>query len=73
MNKNTIVAPDAVTDFRGEVLFRCGICHLVLTKDDFFEMSLRLPDQGESRDAYCEAELIDEMSHTACLRAARAG
>lgn len=64
---------DIVTDFRGRVLFYCGTCGAALTKDDFFDMSLRLPRQTESRDDYCEAELIDEMSHTACLRAARAG
>jgi hypothetical protein len=64
---------DAVTDFRGAVMFHCGVCGAALTKDDFFDMSLRLPDAGESKDAYCEDELIDRMSHTACLRAARAG
>jgi len=64
---------DAVTDFRGIVMFHCGVCGTALTKEDFFEMSLRLPEAGESKDDYCEAELIDRMSHTACLRAARAG
>jgi hypothetical protein len=73
MNDATAITSDAVTDFRGQIMFRCGVCRVALTKEDFFEMSLRLPDSGESKDDYCEAELIDEMSHTACLRAARAG
>jgi hypothetical protein len=73
MNNAAAAAEDTVTDFRGHVMFHCGICRQPLTKDDFFDMSLRLPHHGESRDDYCEAELIDEMSHTACLRAARAG
>jgi hypothetical protein len=44
-----------------------------MTRDHFFETGLRLPDQGESRDDYCDAELIDSVMHVDCLRTTRAG
>ncbi len=59
---------DPVIDCRKQVLFSCSGCGSPLTHDDFFELGLRLPDSGESRDEYCESELIDDVSHTRCLR-----
>lgn len=62
-----------VTDFRGRPLFECTRCGEALTADDFFSLGLRLPDEGESRDDYCEAELIDDAAHRDCAAARRAG
>lgn len=64
---------DVVRDFRGAVMFRCRNCGQPLTADDFFHLGLRLPDEGEERDDYCAAELIDDATHLSCLRARRAG
>lgn len=64
---------DAVRDFRGRVMFHCRDCGHPLTADDFFQLGLRLPDEGEERDDYCAAELIDDATHVSCLRARRAG
>lgn len=63
---------DAVVDYHGRIMFLCGACGAPITKDDFFELGLRLPDNGESTDDYCEAELIDVITHLDCLKAARA-
>ena len=58
-------------DYRGAMMFRCTRCGTGLSPDDIFDLGMRLPDRGESRDDYIEAELIDEMMHVACLRAGR--
>ncbi|HYM15204.1 MAG TPA: hypothetical protein VEZ14_06565 [Dehalococcoidia bacterium] len=63
---------DAVLDFHGRVMFHCGACGAPVGKDDFFELGLRLPDADESKDDYCESELVDSVSHPACLRASGA-
>jgi hypothetical protein len=62
-----------VTDYRGQPLFHCSRCGAALTADDFFALGLRLPDDGESREDYCEAELIDVAEHVDCALARRAG
>jgi hypothetical protein len=64
---------DAVVDYRGRIMFYCGVCAAPITKDDFFHLGLRFPDADESKDDYCESELIDSVTHPACLRASRAG
>jgi len=64
---------DPILDFHGQIMFFCGACGEPLTHDDFYEIGLRLPDQGETRDDYCEAELIDKIEHVDCLRSARTG
>jgi hypothetical protein len=65
---------EPILDGRGVVMFHCSTCGGPITKEDFFEQSLRLPDFDESRDDYCDAELIDEFRHNACIAAAaRAG
>ena len=63
---------EPVLDPHGVVMFHCASCGGPITKDDFFEQSLRLPDYDEGRDDYCDAELLDEIRHTACVRAAKA-
>jgi hypothetical protein len=68
----TSATGDAVVDYHGRIMFFCAACGAPITKDDFFELGLRLPDNGESRDDYCEAELIDAITHLDCLKAARA-
>jgi hypothetical protein len=40
-----------------------------MTRDDFFDLGLRLPE-GESREEYCDAELIDVVEHLRCGSAA---
>lgn len=54
-------------------MFECTRCGEALTADDFFSLGLRLPDEGESRDDYCEAELMDDAAHRDCAAARRAG
>lgn len=63
---------DAVVDFQGRIMFYCAACGSPITKSDIFELGLRLPEPGESKDDYCEAELIDAITHVDCLKAARA-
>jgi hypothetical protein len=58
-----------VSDYRGMILFRCSRCDAPLTSDDFFALGMRLPDDGESREDYCEAELLDSAVHVDCTRA----
>jgi hypothetical protein len=62
-----------LVDRSGRIMFLCSACGSPITRDDFLEMGLRLPDQSESRDDYCDAERIDSVMHVDCLRAARAG
>jgi hypothetical protein len=64
---------DPIVDSSGRIMFFCAACGTPMTRDHFFEIGLRLPDQGESRDDYCDAELIDSVMHVDCLRAARTG
>jgi hypothetical protein len=64
---------EALVDYRGRVMFVCKCCQQPITRDDFFDLGLRVPDTDESRDDYCEAELLDEVSHLDCLSAKRAG
>jgi len=56
-----------LTDDRGDIMFRCAMCWEPMTQDDFFELGLRLPDQGEWAEDYREAELIDRIEHARCL------
>jgi hypothetical protein len=63
----------AVLDRHGRVIFTCADCGEPITTDDFFDLSLRLPDDGESRDDYFAAELLDSLSHLDCARASHAG
>ena len=56
----------AVVDYSGSVMFRCRRCGAALTEEDFFAIGLRLPEHGESREDYCDAELIDDVTHAAC-------
>jgi len=59
-----------VLDYRGSVMFHCRRCGEALTAEDFFALGLRLPDRGESREDYCDAELLDDdVSHAACVAA----
>lgn len=69
----TSSAREAIIDHQGRIMFYCSSCGTPLTKDDFFEIGLRLPDYGETAGDYAEAELLDTISHIDCLRAARAG
>jgi hypothetical protein len=64
---------DPVLDAHGVVMFHCKDCGGPITKEDFFEQSLRLPDLQETRGDYCDAELIDEIRHEKCARPARTG
>ncbi|HZP57562.1 MAG TPA: hypothetical protein VFC53_08390 [Dehalococcoidia bacterium] len=62
-----------VLDPQGRPMFFCATCGGPLTQDDFFAQELRLPERGETRDDYCDAELIDSLKHAACARSSRAG
>jgi hypothetical protein len=68
----TSSSTDAVVDYRGRIMFYCDVCRAPITKDDFFNLGLRFPDADESKDDYCESELVDGVTHPACLRASRA-
>jgi hypothetical protein len=67
------ITRNAILDHQGRVLFACASCGQPITTDDFFDLGLRLPDDDESQDDYFSAELLDELSHTSCTEAKRAG
>jgi hypothetical protein len=48
-------------------LFNCERCAVPLVLEDFVDLGLRLPDEGESRDDYFDAELLDSISHLHCI------
>ena len=64
--------PAPIVDHHGAVMLVCRACGRALTEDDFFELGLRLPERGESREDYRDAELIDEVAHIECAAAATA-
>ena len=64
-------AEGIVRDQRGAPLFRCSLCGAPLTAVDFGRQALRYPESGETAQDYLDAELIDELSHYDCVRAAR--
>lgn len=67
----TTNAHDQLLNIDGRVMFYCRDCREPITREDIFELSLRLPEEGESRDEYMEAELIDDIRHLRCIRAAQ--
>ncbi len=64
---------NAILDRHGGAIFVCADCGEPLTTDDLFDLGLRVPDGGESRDDYFAAELLDSLSHVDCPRGKRAG
>lgn len=60
-----------VIDHRGAIMFHCSYCMAPLTQDDFGDLGMRLPDPGESREDYCDGELIDSLQHVRCAEAIR--
>ncbi|MDE3095861.1 MAG: hypothetical protein KGK07_07655 [Chloroflexota bacterium] len=58
--REVVLGPD------GQPMFTCARCGAPLTKDDFFDLGLRLPDAGERREDYADAELIDTVRHAMC-------
>ncbi len=60
-----------VVDFRGTIMFHCSYCSAPLSEDDFIELGVRMPDPSESREDYCDAELIDSLQHASCTRSNR--
>jgi hypothetical protein len=64
---------DILRDRYGRPLLICPDCRFPLTSSDIFEQGLRMPEPGETREEYCEAELLDELTHMSCLRARRTG
>ena len=49
--------------------FTCEHCALPLAFDDFGDLGLRPPHEGESREDYFDAELLDSVSHLHCIDA----
>ncbi len=45
-------ARNAILDRNGRVMFVCARCGEPITTDDFFELGLRLPDNGEAIRLY---------------------
>ncbi len=66
------VTGSPIVDDRGRVMFHCADCGGPMTEDDFFSLSLRLPNYRESRDEYCDGELIDTFRHPSCVQVAHA-
>ena len=64
---------NAILDRHGTAIFVCADCGEPLTADDLFDLGLRVPDDGESRDDYFAAELLDGLSHVDCTQGKRAG
>jgi hypothetical protein len=58
-------------DRDAKAMFLCGRCAEPLTEHDFFDLGMRLPEPGESRDEYFDAELLDEIVHERCVGAQR--
>ncbi len=58
---------EIVLDHLGRVFMTCARCREPLRKADFWDTGLRLPEYGESAEAYCDAELLDELIHPACV------
>jgi hypothetical protein len=58
---------EPLTDRLGHAMFQCSRCRRPLSGDDLIEQGLRLPDPGESREDYLEAELIDVLDHPHCV------
>ncbi len=65
------ITTNAILDRLGRVMFSCSDCGKPFTIDALFDLGLRLPDDGESRDEYFAAELIDSLSHLSCTRGTR--
>jgi hypothetical protein len=59
-------ATNAILDRHGRPVFACADCGEPVTTDDLFALGLRVPDDGESRDDYFAAELLDSLSHITC-------
>lgn len=57
---------EIVRDPLGQVFMACAVCGGPLRKEDFWEAGLRLPENGEPAAEYCDAELVDALSHAAC-------
>jgi len=66
-------AHEPIVDEHGRPMFFCRDCRQPMSRDDFFDLGLRTPDRGESASDYCDAELIDDFQHPACLPSERAG
>ena len=66
------IPADSILDERGRVMFHCAVCRGPLTRSDFFELGMRLPDRGETVDDYCDAELVDAIEHPECHARVRA-
>ena len=64
-------ADPIIPDAHGSAMFLCGRCERPLTERDFFDLGMRMPDVGESRDEYFDAELLDEIVHEDCVGARR--
>jgi hypothetical protein len=63
---------DVLLDPDNRPMFVCAICGRALTRDDIFELGLRLPEPGETWEEYGEADLIDAIEHVVCAES-RAG
>lgn len=63
---------NAILDRDGCPLLVCARCGQPVTADDLFDLGLRVPDDGERRDDYFAAELLDSLSHVDCTRVKRA-
>lgn len=61
---------EIVRDHRGRPFLTCTACGEPLRRADFWHAGLRLPEHGETVDEYCDAELVDDLRHVACLNAA---
>jgi hypothetical protein len=58
-----------IVDEHGRIMFHCADCGAPLTSADLFELGLRVPDYGESKEDYCDAELVDVLQDANCVRA----
>ena len=61
-----------IRDTHALPMFHCSRCGEAMTQEEFFALGMRLPDTGESRDDYCDTELLDAVTHLGCLESAHA-
>jgi hypothetical protein len=58
-----------IADAQGRPFFRCSVCGTPMTVRDFTDLGLRVPEHGEAREEYCDAELLDDVAHKRCVEA----
>lgn len=68
-----MTAGEVLRETERTALFNCPVCRKPVGERDFFDLGLRPPDRGETREEYCDAELVDDVTHLDCTGGADRG